>query len=139
MDKRELVETLITLLDDQELQSIVDKVIKEKQTQLSKLQQLSMKLSIKPDSSVVSVPVHYSEEITAPEAVLRIMREAGKPLSNSEIRKRYSELYGGKELKANTLGNVLWKGKQENIYKKLDSRGSRYTKWVYIGSENDEE
>ena len=134
-NKRELLETMIELLGEDEIRSILKTVIQDKSKQLSKLQQLSLKLSGNSVSTVNEIRVYDSfeelENDTASVAVLRILKEATKPMSNSDIRKQYYQLFG-KEMKASTIGNALWKGQKEKLFAKIGSKGTRYTKWRYV-------
>ena len=139
--KREMIEMLVDLLDESELSSIIENVIEAKSSQLSRLQELSSRLAGTSNQSPQSMPFNQDipEDIegdTAGQAVLRILKAATRPIGNSEIRKRYSELYG-KEISGSGVGNALWKGKNKNLYRKVGSRaGARYTKWKYVGDES---
>ena len=125
--KRELIEAMIELLDEDEIRSLLKMAISDKRKQLNKLQQLSETPTLFDSEDFDDL-----EDDTASGAVLRILREAKKPMSNSDIRRRYNELFK-KGIKSSTIGNALWKGKQENLYMKVGSKkGTRYTKWRYV-------
>lgn len=138
MDKRELIEALVEVLGEEswpELQSIVNRAIEVQRTRLVRLQQLSAKLA----GGSVPVSPEKSEEAelfdlsgarngTAKKAIFNIMSEAGKPLGNEEIRKRYYVLYG-KEISMTLVGNTLWRDKGK-IYQ--NSGHGRWTKWELI-------
>ena len=133
--KRELVETLVALIDEDELRTIVGTVIEAQTRRLNKLQQLSLELS----GGEITPSLYQSDgseedpgEETAGRAVLKILKDADRPLGNSDIRKRIYELYR-KQIKPSTVGNVLWKGKKSGLFRKVpSSSGSRWTKWRYV-------
>lgn len=135
--KRELIETLVGMIEEDELRAIVESVIEARQAKLRKLQQLSLKLSgeSNPNESEGGGNddgLTASEADTASTAVERILREATKPLGNGEIRKQYEALYG-KSITSSAVGNALWKGKKKKLFKKVGATGSpRYTKWKYV-------
>jgi len=136
-NKRELIETLVALVEEDELRSIVDNVIEAQRAKLNKLRELSSRLSGKPhaveDGGLTDDDYPENLEFgTASSAVLKILREAKKSMSNGDIRKRYLELFG-KPITPSAVGNALWKGKKKKQFKKVGATGStRYTKWKYV-------
>lgn len=133
--KKQLVETLIDLVGEDDLRVIVAGVIEAQKRKLSKLEQLSLELSggvqAKPPASV-SADLDESDQESAPQAVHKVLQEAEKPLGNSEIRLRIKKRFGT-DPKPATIGNALWKGSKKGLYKKVSSsRGSRWTKWRYV-------
>ena len=135
MSKRELIDALVEVLGEEswpELRRIVDKAIEAQRVRLSKLQQLSMKLDVG-SFSVIGGDVKLSVSGEAKNgsvrtAILNIMKGAGKPLTNFEIRDRYLDLYR-KEISSSLVGNILWREKGK-LYKNDDN--GKWTKWELI-------
>ena len=139
MDKRELIETLVELLDEAEIGHIVEKAIQDNRARLTKLEQLSVKLTIPLGSaSPVEGSSRKSEQrvtvnagdVTAVEAICRILKEANKPMANQAIRHRYFEIYNN-TISASTIGNTLWRHKGK-LFRKDGRGGTRWAKWKLI-------
>jgi hypothetical protein len=130
MNKRDLIELLVDLLDEDEIKRLIEEKIASDRLRLEKLEHLSQQFGI------TTIPVDKipddGEYESASAGVLHILQEAGRPIGNKEIRVRFKELYG-QEIKQATLGNILWKGKNKKRYKKTG--GTRHAKWKICPSD----